>query len=187
MQRPIFMLVSGDARRLDALRHDLSRRYEADYQVCVASSAAAALTMLAVLAGAHAEVALVIADEYLADMPAVDFLARAHGLHARAKRILLIYHGDWSPENPAVLAIAVGKIDYYLYAPWYPLERGLYPAMTEFLAAWDKSREPSFAAFRIVGPANSPRAYRLRDDLARAGVPFWSFDDSSAEGRRLLR
>jgi hypothetical protein len=118
MPRPIFMLVSGDARRLDALRHDLSRRYEADYQVCVASSAAAALTMLAVLAGARAEVALVIADEYLADMPAVDFLARAHSLHAGAKRILLIYHGDWSPENPAVLAIAVGKIDYHLYGPW---------------------------------------------------------------------
>jgi len=48
------MLVSGDGLRLDALRHDLSRRYEADYQVCVGSSAAAALTMLAVLAGARA-------------------------------------------------------------------------------------------------------------------------------------
>jgi hypothetical protein len=81
----------------------------------------------------------------------------------------------------------VGKIDYYLYAPWYPLEQGLYPAMTEFLAAWDKSREPSFAAFRIVGPARSPRAHRLRDDLARAGVPYWSFDNRSEEGRRLLR
>src|SRR5690348_2254720 len=85
MQRPIFMLVSGDARRLDALRHDLSRRYEADYQVCVASSAAAALAMLAVLAGAHAEVALVIADEHLADIPAADFLARVRGLHPGAK------------------------------------------------------------------------------------------------------
>jgi thioredoxin reductase (NADPH) len=187
MQRPIFMLVSGDGPRLDALRHDLSRRYAADYQVCVGSSAAAALTMLAVLAGARADVALVIADEHLADMPAVDFLARAHSLHAGAKRILLMEHGDWSPGHPAVLAIAVGKIDYHLYAPWYPLERGLYPAMTEFLAAWDKSREPSFAAFRIVGPASSPRAHRLRDDLARAGVPYWSFDDSSEEGRRLLR
>ena len=59
--------------------------------------------------------------------------------------------------------------------------------MTEFLAAWDKSREPSFAAFRIVGPASSPRAHRLRDDLARAGVPYWSFDNRSEEGRRLLR
>ena len=187
MQRPIFLLVSGDGLRLDALRDDLSRRYQADYQVSVAGSAAAALTMLAVQAGSDAEVALVIADERLTDMPAVDFLARAHGLHPRAKRILLINHGDWSPGHPAVLALAVGKIDYHLYAPWYPLERGLYPAISEFLAAWDKSREPSFAAFRIVGPANSPRAHQLRDDLSRISVPYWSFEDTSAEGRRLLR
>jgi len=187
MQRPIFLLVSGDGLRLDALRDDLSRRYQADYQVSVAGSAAAALTMLAVQAGSGAEVALVIADERLADMPAVDFLARAHGLHPGAKRILLINHGDWSPGHPAILALAVGKIDYHLYAPWYPLERGLYPAISEFLAAWDKSREPSFAAFRIVGPANSPRAHQLRDDLARSSVPYWSFEDTSAEGRRLLR
>jgi len=178
MQRPIFLLVSGDGLRLDALRDDLSRRYQADYQVSVAGSAAAALTMLAVQAGSDAEVALVIADERLADMPAADFLARAHGLHPGAKRILLINHGDWSPGHPAVLALAVGKIDYHLYAPWYPLERGLYPAISEFLAAWDKSREPSFAAFRIVGPANSPRAHQLRDDLSRISVPYWSFEDT---------
>jgi thioredoxin reductase (NADPH) len=187
MQRPIFLLVSGDGLRLDALRDDLSRRYQADYQVSVAGSAAAALTMLAVQAGSDAEIALIIADERLADMPAVDFLARAHGLHPGAKRILLINHGDWSPGHPAILALAVGKIDYHLYVPWYPLERGLYPAISEFLAAWDKSREPSFAAFRIVGPANSPRAHQLRDDLSRISVPYWSFEDTSAEGRRLLR
>ena len=187
MQRPIFLLVSGDGLRLDALRDDLSRRYQADYQVSVAGSATAALTMLAVQAGSDAEVALVIADERLVDMPAVDFLARAHGLHPGAKRILLINHGDWSPGHPAILALAVGKIDYHLYTPWYPLERGLYPAISEFLAAWDKSREPSFAAFRIVGPANSPRAHQLRDDLSRISVPYWSFEDTSAEGRRLLR
>jgi thioredoxin reductase (NADPH) len=187
MQRPIFLLVSGDGLRLDALRDDLSRRYQADYQVSVAGSAAAALTMLAVQAGSDAEVALVIADERLADMPAADFLARAHGLHPGAKRILLINHGDWSPGHPAILALAVGKIDYHLYAPWYPLERGLYPAISEFLAAWDKSREPSFAAFRIVGPANSPRVHQLRDDLSRISVPYWTFEDTSAEGRRLLR
>ena len=96
MQRPIFLLVSGDGLRLDALRDDLSRRYQADYQVSVAGSAAAALTMLAVQAGSDAEVALVIADERLADMPAVDFLARAHGLHPGAKRILLINDGPLS-------------------------------------------------------------------------------------------
>src|SRR5438874_2608331 len=99
MQRPIFMLVSGDARRLDALRHDLSRRYEADYQVCVASSAAAALTMLAVLAGAHAEVALVIADEHLADVPYWYFDQGS----AEGRRLLYEHDLDGGPL-PVVLA-----------------------------------------------------------------------------------
>jgi hypothetical protein len=40
MQRPIFLLVCDDAPRLEALRHDLSRRYEADYEVTTAVSAA---------------------------------------------------------------------------------------------------------------------------------------------------
>ena len=186
MERPIFLLVSGDEPRLGALRHDLSRRYEADYQVSVASSAAAALTMLAVLAGAGAEVALIIADEHLADRPAVDFLASAHGLHPGAKRILLIDRGNWTGPHPAIAAMAVGKIDYHLYVPWFPPERNLHPAVSGFLAAWDKSREPSQVAFRIVGPAHSPRAHRLRDDLSRASVPYWYFDHESAEGRQLL-
>src|ERR1700759_4736107 len=101
MQRPIFMLVSGDGPRLNALRHDLSRRYQADYQVSVANSAAAARTMLAVLAGARTEGAPILADEHLADMPAVDFLAGAHGLHQGAKRILLIDRGNWTGPHPA--------------------------------------------------------------------------------------
>ena len=121
MRRPIFMLVSDDEPRLEALRYDLNRRYQADYQVCVASAAAAGLTMMAVLAGAGAEVALIIADEHLADMPAVDLLARAHGLQPRAKRILLIDRGNWTGPHPAIEAMAVGKIDYYLYVPWFPL------------------------------------------------------------------
>jgi len=187
MRRPIFMLVSDDEPRLEALRYDLNRRYQADYQVCVASAAAAGLTMMAVLAGAGAEVALIIADEHLADMPAVDLLARAHGLQPRAKRILLIDRGNWTGPHPAIEAMAVGKIDYYLYVPWFPLERNLYPPVSEFLAAWDKSREPSRVAFRIVGPAHSPRAHRLREDLTRVSVPYWYFDAGSDEGRQLLR
>ena len=187
MRRPIFMLVSDDELRLEALRCDLSRRYQADYQVCVASAAAAGLTMMAVLAGAGAEVALIIADEHLADMPAVDLLARAHGLQPRAKRILLIDRGNWTGPHPAIEAMAVGKIDYYLYVPWFPLERNLHPAVSEFLAAWDKSRGPSHVAFRIVGPAHSPSAHRLREDLTRVSVPYWYFDAGSDEGRQLLR
>ena len=187
VRRPIFLLVSEDGPRREALTADLKRRYDADYQVIGAASAGAALTMLADFADSGAVVALVFADERLAGMPAVDFLARAHDLYPGARRVLLVERGDWSATHPAVCAMALGKIDYHLYVPWYPLERVLYPAVSEFLAAWDKTRDPSAAAVRIVGGAHSARAHRLRDVLARGGVPYLFFADDSDEGRQLLR
>ena len=187
MTRPAIVLVAEDGSRLEALRRDLSRRYEADYQVIAVASAAAALGVLRELAGSGAEVALVFADERLAGMDAVEFLAGVRDLHRGAKRVLVIERGDWSTAHPAVSAMALGQIDYHLYVPWYPAERILYPVVGEFLAAWDKTREPDYAAFRIAGPSHSPRAHELRDVLSRAGVPYWFFDEGSEEGRRLLR
>ena len=187
MPRPIFMLVADDEPRREALHRDLSRRYEADYEVISVASAGAALARLGDLATAGAEVALLIADEHLAGTPAVDFLVQAHELHRGAKRILLIDRGNWSAAHPAVAAMAVGEIDYHMYVPWRPLERFLYPAVAEFLSAWDSAREPSFVAFRIVGPAHSPRAHRLRDDLSRISVPYSFLENSSEEGQQLLR
>jgi thioredoxin reductase (NADPH) len=186
MQRPIFLLAADDQYRLARLSRDLTRRYEADYRVVGVTSANQALTTLADLAGAGTEVALVIADQHLDDMPAVDFLVRAHGLHRWAKRVLLVDRGVWSAAHPAVSAMALGQIDYHLFVPWFPVEQILYPAVSEFLSAWDKSREPSVVAFRIVGPAHSPDAHLIREDLSRIGIPYWFFDDTSDEGRRLL-
>jgi thioredoxin reductase (NADPH) len=185
--RPVFFVVAEDRRRLEALTRDLQRRYDADYDVVGAATAATALTMLKDLANAGADVALLIADERLTEIPAVDLLAGAGDLHPGAKRILLIERGDWSAAHPAVRAMAIGQIDYHLYAPWHPAERILYLAISEFLAAWEKSREPESAAFRIVGPAHSPRSHQLRDVLSRAGVPYWFYEDDSEEGRQLLR
>ena len=187
LPRPIFFLVAEGRDRLEALAADLRRRYDADYQVITAARTDSGLAMLQDLAAAGNEVALLITAERMTQMPAVDYLVRAHDLHPGAKRVLLIERGDWSAAHPAVAAMALGKIDYYLYAPWYPLERILYPAMSEFLAAWDKSREPQFAAFRIVGPAQSPRSHQLRDLLTRAGVSYWFYPDDSPAGRQLLR
>ena len=81
MQRPIFLLAADDQARLDGLSRDLTRRYDADYLVVGVASADEALATLTDLARSGPEVALVIADQHLGDMPAVDFLAQAHGLH----------------------------------------------------------------------------------------------------------
>lgn len=44
--------------------------------------------------------------------------------------------------------MALGQIDYHLFKPWKPVERILYPAVAEFLAAWDKVYEPPSVALR---------------------------------------
>jgi thioredoxin reductase (NADPH) len=187
MPQPVFLVIAENGSVREGLSADLRRRFEADYRVVGVASPTTALTMLTELAHASQDVTLLIADERLTEMGAVDFLERAHELHPAAKRVLLVERGDWSSAHPAITAMALGQIDYHLYNPWRPLERILYAAVSEFLAAWEKSREPTAVAFRIVGAEQSRRSHELRDVLTRSGVPYWFFDQNAAEGRALLR
>jgi thioredoxin reductase (NADPH) len=186
MPQPVFLVVAENESVREGLSADLRRRFAADYRVVGVASAATALTMLADLARAAEDVTLLIADERLTEMGAVDFLVQAHELHPAARRVLLVERGDWSATHPAVSAMALGQIDYHLYNPWRPLERILYTAVSEFLAAWEGFRAPTAVAFRIVGAEQSRRAHELRDVLTRSGVPFWFFEQDSSEGRALL-
>jgi hypothetical protein len=89
---------------------------------------------------AGADTALVIVDERLGSPPPSDFLLGVHRLQPQAKRILLIEQGNWSSGHPVISAMALGQVDYHLFNPWSPLERILYPSLSEFLAAWDTTR-----------------------------------------------
>ncbi len=52
------------------------------------SSAAAGLAMLGELADEHVTVAVLIVGHKMREMPGAEFLARAHRMHPRAKRVL---------------------------------------------------------------------------------------------------
>jgi thioredoxin reductase (NADPH) len=72
------------------------------------------------------------------------------------------------------------------YNPWHPLERILYPAISDFLSAWDKSQDAPVVPVRIVGDQSSPRSHQLRDTLTRVSVPYWYYQLDSTAGRQLL-
>jgi len=82
--------------------------------------------------------------------------------------------------------MTLGRIDYHLVKPWSP-ELGLYPAVSEFLADWSRSREPTFTMFRIVGPARSRRAHEIRDLLSRIAQAHVYYDVDSPDGQVVLR
>jgi thioredoxin reductase (NADPH) len=73
-----------------------------------------------------------------------------------------------------------------LFRPWLPREQFLYLPVSEFLAAWEKSRAPSPRPSRSSAAAGRPAPIELRDTLARVGIPYGFYPDDSADGRRLL-
>jgi thioredoxin reductase (NADPH) len=183
---PVLFVVDGDRAVLDALTRALGRRFGADYRVLGERTAAAALASLALLAARSEEVALVVAAERVADTEGVELLARACELHPGAKRVLLVERGNFTSANPVVRAMILGQADYHLARPWEPVEQSLYPAVGEFLAAWDKGRAGAYQLVRVVGPRWAVRCHELRDLLSRVGVPYGFYADDSEEGRRLL-
>jgi thioredoxin reductase (NADPH) len=183
---PLFLVVADEQQTREGLCRDLERRFRDDYRVLKADSGRQALTTLRGLGPDAETTALLIVDERLADMTAVSLFQRARSMCRRAKRVLLVRRGNWSAEHPVVSALALGQIDYHLYSPWHPLERILYPAVAEFLAAWEKTSEPAVAALRIVGDEWSPRSHALRDVLTRVGVPYWFYPVESEAGQQLL-
>ena len=183
----IFVVVSEDPRVRTALTGDLERRFGADYDVLAADSVPAATMLLADCAERSRRVALVFADQALSGPSAVEFLAQARTSDPGCRRVLVIPRGNWSSRHPVIEAMALGQVDFHLYNPWEPLERILYPAVSEFLSVWGRLQEAPVVPIRICGEQHSRRSHELRDVLTRASIPFWFFADGSDEGQALLR
>jgi thioredoxin reductase (NADPH) len=146
----------------------------------------AALDRLGSQASSGASTRLVIVDERLGNPPPSAFLHRVHQLEPHAKRILLIECGNYSSRHPAVTVMALGQVDYHLFDPWFPLERILYPGISEFLAAWDTSQDAHNVAVRIVGRPAAARSHQVRDLLTGAAVPFWFHEPETEAGRHAI-
>ncbi|MGS0686819.1 FAD-dependent oxidoreductase [Nakamurella sp. GG22] len=186
MAKPVILVVSDHTSELTGLSADLQRRFGGDYRVLPSSGGQAAVAAAAgAVHGGH-EIALLIVDQSIKGLTAVEVLTRAHDVAPTAKRVLLIKRGDWSSNHPVVSAMALGLVDYHLFKPWRPLERVLYPSVSELLAAWDKSQDALEVPVRIVGSASSARSHQLRDALTRVAVPYWFFDATSQAGQQLL-
>jgi thioredoxin reductase (NADPH) len=142
-------------------------------------SPAEAVAALERLAAGTVAVALVVAARQMEGLDGLAMLLRAHELHPAAKRVLLEHRGEWTSGEPVVRAMTLGQVDYVLFRPWLPREQFLYLPVSEFLAAWEKSRAPSTEAIQIVGRRWAASSHELRDTLARVGIPYGFYPDDS--------
>jgi thioredoxin reductase (NADPH) len=189
MARPALVVVYDEPQSLAELVQALRRRFGSTYQIVAAATPTAALDTLRQLRQVGEQVALVLADQWLAGMTGVEFLCLAHELHPTAKRVLFITYGDAVAGTAGLQAMALGQLDHYLNAPWGPPELHLYPAISEALSQWARSTGslgPPPELVRILGPRWSPRSHELRDLLARNSISHGFYDTDSEDGRQLL-
>jgi len=184
--KPIIMVVDDDAEALSSLCEALRRRLDRDYRVLGQISARAALEELARLREAREPVALIIADQWMSELPGLELLGRAREIDPEAKRALLVAWGDRSAGPTVLEGCAFGRLDNYLLKPWAPPEAHLYPAVGEFLAEWTHAHGPRMELVRLIADEWSPRAHELEERLQRNGIPYGLYGARSGEGRRLL-
>jgi thioredoxin reductase (NADPH) len=186
MTRPLIIAVDDDSAALEQLRQALERRFGNDYRVVAEASARRALEQLELSLREEEPLALVIADQWMDEMPGIDVLRRAHELHPTAQRALLVGWGDRRAQPTIIEGCAFGQIENYLQKPWYPAEIYLYPLVGELLAAWTRAHGPRMELVRVIGEHPSPRVHEIRELLVRSGIPHGFYAARSEAGARLL-
>lgn len=184
--RPFIMIVDDRPHGLYALRDAIDRRFGADYRPIAYVSARAAIAELERSKREGEEVALVIADQWMPEMPGREVLRHVQELHPDARRALLVGWGDTRAADTILQGCAAKDLDNYILKPWSPEEVHLYPVIGEFLAEWARRHGPRLELVRVISEMPSPRGSDLRDLLERSGVPFGMYAADSQAGRKLI-
>jgi thioredoxin reductase (NADPH) len=185
----VLLAVDGDPEALGRTKIELTRRYGQDYRVLTENTAAAALPLLESLREEGEPVALVLADQWLAETTGANLLAHAREMHPAVKRGLMIEWGDWAKADTSEqisTAMTLGKIDYYVLKPQRCPDELFHRTVAEFLFEWARAESPLQGEIEIVADIASPRAAELRDVLSRNGIPYACHPPESAEGMALL-
>jgi thioredoxin reductase (NADPH) len=184
MPKPVLLTVDDDPEVLRAVERDLRRKYADRYRIVRADSGASALQSLQTLKRRNEAVALLLVDQRMPEMSGVEFLNKALPVYPEAKRVLLTAYAD---TDAAIQAINVARIQHYLLKPWDPPEEQFYPVLDDLLEDWQTNYRPVFDGVRVLGHRWSPRAYALRDFLARNHVPYKWLDVEAAEREKEVK
>ena len=187
LPRPTLVIVDDEDASRAALARALTTRYGTDYSVLVESSPVVALQSLRDIGAAGEEVAVILANQEMAEMPGATFLPAAHEIHPRARRGLLVPPTQNLVARKATAqACALGHADYYLIKPVQTPDERFHRAVTEFLDEWWRARGSTFEMIRVVGEERSARFHELRDLLQRHDVPYGAYVSESEAGRAAL-
>jgi thioredoxin reductase (NADPH) len=184
--KPVLLVVDDEVEARRRIAGELRKRYGGDYRVVCERSAEVGIRRLRKLEEGGEQVALVLADQWMAGMGATEFLSRVRETHPTTKRLLLVSWGDRTAPATILDSMALGHIDYYVNKPWTSPDERFHKAVSDVLYDWAKDHLPKFEAIVVIGEQWSARSHELRDLLGRNGVLYTFHPADSEAGRALL-
>jgi thioredoxin reductase (NADPH) len=116
-------------------------------------------------------------------------LDRVRRIHPQAKRALLVAPNAWADGATAGTlrtAMALGRVDHFVYEPGPPPDEVFHEAVGSFLLEWAREKRLVPQTVEIVGEDWSGRAYELRTVFEKCAVPHEFCLADSKRGRQLL-
>ncbi len=197
---PVIVLVAPDPQTMEVLAGEFAR-YERDYDLRTARSAAEAQDLAAERCEAGAQVALFVTRSRLAgpadlgaeapDPPTLPVMHAIMGWRSvvpTARVIVTAAWEDFGDDAEALRpALAKGKYDAFLLLPRGRRDEEFHAAVVDLLSDWGSTvAAPEVAAIRIVTPEVDPLTLAIRDFLDRMGMPNLTSTPDSAEGAAAL-
>ena len=164
--RPALVVVDDGESSLRVVSGSLRRRFGSDYEVVVADPREVHAKLEAMRA-AGADVALIVANQYLDPDPGTALLATTRDVYPTARRLVLGDFGDnW--VMPAISrASTLGEIDHFGYMPWTETDEQFLAAVGDILAEWALENGRGDARMAIVGKRDDPGFHLLGEVLQR--------------------
>lgn len=187
-RQPVVMAVDEDPGALAQVRHELVKRYSADYEIVCETSPRAALRILRTRAAQRHPVAIVMADLRMTTLSRAEFFGEVTSLYPAAKRAVTVVPGEDRIATTSMMVeiLAQGYVDYFVLKPTGPIVEYFHREITEFLDEWTRAQTVGPVAIQLIGDEASPRTRELRDRLQRNNVPCRLVPAASTEARELL-
>jgi len=180
MSKPVLLVVDYSVEVLQTVTKYLVDQYGDRFQVTQADSSKAALEKIKILKIQDQELALILVNLQMPEIPGVELLENSLDIFPDAKRVLVTGNGGVQPVNTA-------KVDYYLPQIGDSPTEELYPALNDLLEMWQQTMMPSVEGIRLIGNRWSPKLYKIRDFLARNWVSYQWINVDSKEARCLTK
>src|SRR4051812_42529446 len=164
--RPTLVVVDDHDTSSATVSSSLRRRFGSDY-VVVETQPQVAHAELERMRAVGTDVALIVANEYLASTTGTDFLATTRDVYPTARRLVLGDFGDNWVMPSIARASVLGEVDHFAYLPWTETDEQFMAAVGDILADWAVENGRGDARMTIVGERDDATFHLLGEVLQR--------------------